>query len=281
MNDFDMNLIKPFVKVYEFNSITKAAEFFNVSQPAISGSIKRLENYLDYPLFVRNGRNLTATPSGKSFYEQVANIIDITDNALGNKSELVVYAQGNILLMLTDINNIQLIESQQTEDEIFNDLRMRKVDLVIDYITQKDNTFVCELVRKEYFKLVCRKEHPLIKEEITLDQYNQLDHIATNSKRNNQRAMEHFTESSVGVKRNIKAQVTSSAATMLAVLNSDYVAAIPESMVKTAKHLDLQVFELPFTIRPIEYSFVYHKRFSKDPEHKKLRDLIRAKINNL
>jgi len=256
MNDFDMNLIKPFVKVYEFNSITKAAECLNVSQPAISASIKRLEGYLDYPLFIRSGRNLVPTPSAKSFYEQVANIIDIADGALGNKSELVVYAQESILLMLTDINHIQLIESRQSEDEIFNDLRMRKVDLVIDYISQKDNTFICELVLKEHLKLVCRQDHPTIKGSISLEQYNQCGHVATNIKRYNQRAMEYLAESPEMVARNIKIQVSSPTNMMMAVRNSDYIAGIPESMTDMAKALNLQVIDLPFLMKPIEFSLL-------------------------
>ncbi len=281
MTDFDMNLIKPFVKVYEFNSITKAAEFLNVSQPAISGSIKRLESYLDYPLFIRSGRKLTATSNGKNFYAQVANVLDITDSAVGNKSELVVYAQEGILLMLTDITNIQLIESLQTEDEIFNDLHMRKVDLVVDYITQKDNTFVCELVRKEYLKLVCRKGHPTIQGDISLEQYKLHGHVATNNKRHNQRGLEFFAESPIDANRNIKVQVSSPASVILAVLNSDYISGIPESMVEMARSVGLQVFDLPFKMKPIEYFLVYHKRYSKDATHKKLREQIRNKLNNL
>jgi DNA-binding transcriptional LysR family regulator len=88
MSDFDMNLIKPFVKVYELNSITKTADLLNVSQPAISGSIKRIEQYLGYALFIRNGRNLNPTSNAHSFYAQISPVLDIADNALGNNDNL-------------------------------------------------------------------------------------------------------------------------------------------------------------------------------------------------
>ncbi len=261
MNDFDMNLIKPFVKVYELNSITKAADFLNLSQPAISGSIKRLETYLDYPLFIRSGRNLTPTTSAKSFYAQVAGILDIVDNALGNKDEFVVYAPESILLMLSDINKVQLMEARHTEEETFNDLRMRKADLVIDNITLKDNSFVCESVRKEYLKLVCRQEHPEVQGHISLEQYNQSGHVAMKLKRHNMRAIEYFSETPINANRNIKVQVSSPANMMLAVQNTDYIAAIPEGMSHIAKALNLQVIDPPFAMKPIEYFLLYHKRF--------------------
>lgn len=167
MTDFDMNLIKPFVKVYELNSITKTAELLEVSQPAISGSIKRLENFLGYPLFIRSGRNLSPTPNAQSFYDQVSSVLDIVDNALGNKERFIVYAPESILLKLSDIHDIQLIESPDSEDDTFNDLRMRKIDIAIDNITQQDNSFCFELVRKEHLKLVCCKNHPSVGDSIT------------------------------------------------------------------------------------------------------------------
>ena len=178
MTDFDMNLIKPFIKVYELNSITQTADLLNVSQPAISGSIKRLEHYLGYPLFIRSGRTLTPTANAQSFYLQVSSVLDIVDNALGNKEHFIVHAPESILLKLSSIKNIQLIESRNSEEDTFNDLRMRKVDLAIDNITQKDNSFCFELVRKEHLKLVCRKDHPTVGDSITMEHYLQLGHVA-------------------------------------------------------------------------------------------------------
>jgi DNA-binding transcriptional LysR family regulator len=279
MNDFDMNLIKPFVKVYELNSITKAAELLNVSQPAISGSIKRLENYLDYPLFIRSGRTLSPTPNAQRFYLQVASVLDLVDNALGNKDHFIVYAPENILLKISDIPNIQLIEARNSEEGTFNDLRMRKVDLVIDNVTQKDNSFCFELVRKEHLKLVCRKNHPTIADNISMEQYLKLGHVAMKLVRNNMRAVEYFAKTALKA-RDIKIQVSSPANMMLAVQNSDYIAAIPEGLCHLADALGLKVLTPPFDMKPIEFHLIYHKRYVKDVNHNALRELIKSKLIN-
>ena len=277
MNDFDMNLIKPFVKVYELNSITKTADLLDVSQPAISGSIKRLESYLGYPLFIRSGRNLTPTPNAHSFYSQVSTVLDIVDNALGNNENFIVYAPESILLKLSNIKNIQLIEARDSEQDTFNDLRMRKVDLAIDNITQKDNSFCFELVRQEHLQLVCRKDHPTVGQSITLDQYHQMGHVAMKLVRNNMHAVEYFAKTAL-TSRDIKIQVSSPANILLAVQNSDYIAAVPESFAHIADSLGLKMIPAPFEMKPIDFHLIYHKRYLKDKNHQALRELIKGKL---
>lgn len=281
MHDFDMNLVKPFVKVYELNSITKAAELLNVSQPAISGSIKRLELYLGYPLFIRSGRRLSPTPNAQSFYSQVSSILEIVDNALGNKEHFIVYAPESILLKLklSTIQNIQLIESRDSEEDTFNDLRMRKIDLAIDNITQQDNSFCFELVRKERLKLVCCKDHPTVGDTITMEQYLQLGHVAMKLVRNNMHAVEYFAKTTLKA-RDIRVQVSSPANVMLAVQNSDYIAAIPEGLCHIADSLGLKVIEPPFSIKPIDFHLIYHKRYLKDKNHQVLRETIKKQLIN-
>jgi len=279
MTDFDMNLIKPFIKVYELNSITKAAELLNVTQPAVSGSIKRLESYLGYQLFIRSGRNLSPTPDGQNFYSQVSSILDIADNALGNKKHFIVYAPESILLKLTAIKNIQLIEARNNEEETFNDLRMRKVDLAINNVPLQDNSFCFELVHKEQLKLVCRKDHPSIGESITLEQYLTLGHVAMKMVRNNMRVVEYFANTSLK-ERDIKIQVSSPANMMLAVQNTDYIAAIPEGTSHIADSLGLKIIEPPFSIKSIDFHLIYHKRYLKDKSHQALREKVKTTLVN-
>lgn len=278
MHDFDMNLIKPFIKVYEFNSFTKAADFLDVSQPAISASIKRLEEYLGYQLFIRSGRNLSATTSAQQFYQQVVSVVDVVDNAIDSNKQFLVTAPESILLQLIGLPNIQLIQSGDTEDKTFNDLRMRTIDLAIDNITQKDGNFCFELVYKEQLILICCKNHPEIQGEISLEQYRQAGHVVMKLLRHNMHAVEFFSKTTILRERDVKVQVSSPANLMLAVQGTSYIAAMPAGLSHIAKSLNLQVLALPFDISDIEYHMIYHKRFIKDPVHKQLRETFKAKL---
>ena len=60
-----------FYIVAEYGSISKAAERLYVSQPAVTKSIKNLENSLGVVLFHRTSKGVTLTGEGKILYEHV------------------------------------------------------------------------------------------------------------------------------------------------------------------------------------------------------------------
>lgn len=63
--------------VYETKNFSKAAELLFISQPTVSAQIKQLEQDLDTPLFLRNGRkNVIATPQAEYLYEKALNLLD-------------------------------------------------------------------------------------------------------------------------------------------------------------------------------------------------------------
>ncbi|MGK6317447.1 LysR substrate-binding domain-containing protein [Neorhizobium sp. DT-125] len=68
-----MNLrqIEVFQAVMRAGSITAGAELLNLSQPAVSRQIERLERVSKLKLFSRVGRGLQPTPEGMAFYEEV------------------------------------------------------------------------------------------------------------------------------------------------------------------------------------------------------------------
>jgi DNA-binding transcriptional LysR family regulator len=59
----DLNLFVVFKAIYERESITRAAEQLNLSQPAVSHALARLRALVEDPLFVRDGQRITPTPT--------------------------------------------------------------------------------------------------------------------------------------------------------------------------------------------------------------------------
>lgn len=57
-------------------SISKAANFLYISQPAVTKSIKKLEQELDITLFYRNPKGVTLTDNGKIFFEFIKNGVE-------------------------------------------------------------------------------------------------------------------------------------------------------------------------------------------------------------
>ncbi len=65
-----------FKTVYECNSITEAADLLNMSQPAVSISIKELESYYNTKLFNRTRRGVAPTEQGDLLYKRANQLID-------------------------------------------------------------------------------------------------------------------------------------------------------------------------------------------------------------
>lgn len=60
----NLELYKVFYTVAKCGSLTKAAEELYISQPAVSQSIKQLEEQLNVTLFKRTRRGMELTPEG-------------------------------------------------------------------------------------------------------------------------------------------------------------------------------------------------------------------------
>ncbi len=67
-----------FTLIHQLGSINKVAEQKHISPQTISASIKKLEEELQYPLFIRNGKqNLALSPYGELFIQTANDILSI------------------------------------------------------------------------------------------------------------------------------------------------------------------------------------------------------------
>ena len=65
-----------FLAVCRQDSITRAAEYLHMTQPAVTRTIQELEQSCGTPLFDRIGRRLHITEAGRELYSQASHILD-------------------------------------------------------------------------------------------------------------------------------------------------------------------------------------------------------------
>ncbi|WP_323012990.1 LysR family transcriptional regulator [Devosia sp.] len=76
--------LRTFLSAVETGSITRAAEFNNVSQPAVTQAIRKLEQRFGMALFERTPRGLFATEAGKVLAERTQRALSRLDIVLQN-----------------------------------------------------------------------------------------------------------------------------------------------------------------------------------------------------
>ena len=94
--NIDFELYRIFYIVANHGNITKASEELNISQPAISKSIKNLEDQLGGQLFVRTKRGVILTEEGKEFYHYIKQAIEYISNAENKFTDLINLETGCI-----------------------------------------------------------------------------------------------------------------------------------------------------------------------------------------
>lgn len=72
----DIRQLRTFVTVARFGSVTKAAEALHVTQPAVSGQLRSLEEELDVRLLSRTTSSVTLTQSGKALLGKAEKAIE-------------------------------------------------------------------------------------------------------------------------------------------------------------------------------------------------------------
>lgn len=73
----NLSRYKIFLAVAEYKSISKAAAQLYISQPAVSITIKKLEDNLNTTLFIRKSKGVTLTENGRKLYESTKKAFQI------------------------------------------------------------------------------------------------------------------------------------------------------------------------------------------------------------
>lgn len=83
--NYTLNQLQIFIKVVETQSVTKASEELNLSQPAVSIQLRNLQDQFEIPLTEVVGRKIYITDFGKEIALAAAEIINQA-NAINNKT---------------------------------------------------------------------------------------------------------------------------------------------------------------------------------------------------
>lgn len=92
----DTDHLKNFLLLAQLGNMTKTASRVHVTQPALSGQIKRLEQILGTTLFHRQGRGLALTQGGETFRRFAADALGQIDAGRSALGSLGTLASGTI-----------------------------------------------------------------------------------------------------------------------------------------------------------------------------------------
>lgn len=87
MQTLDLAIMRTLLAVVETGSFAKAARSVGRSESAVSLQLKRLEEQVGEPVFLRAGKRMTLTSAGTTLVEYARRLLELNDEALSAASE--------------------------------------------------------------------------------------------------------------------------------------------------------------------------------------------------
>lgn len=173
-----LDLLESFAAVVELTSLNQAAKRLNISQPALSRQVAKLEEELGVELFIRNGKRLELTRVGQITYEFAIDIRNRQLDFLKSIASFKAEGQSSITIgasLTTLQTTLPLFISSFVEKhpdaklkavtgkthEIISLVREQSIDLGIVADAIREPGLMCIPLFADHLQLVLPRRHPL------------------------------------------------------------------------------------------------------------------------
>ena len=181
--NFESLDLRAFVAVVDREGFHRAAEALNLSQPALSRRIQRLEAAVGAALLERTTRRVALTTVGREFLPLVRRMLDEFDSSLFAMRDVGKQRRGQISLACIPTAAFYFLPSVIARfNEQYPNIRFRILDLSaneglesvargevefgINLLGASDPELSFEPLIDDPFVLACRQDHPLAKRDL-------------------------------------------------------------------------------------------------------------------
>lgn len=283
LSTVDLNLLKLFEALVRDRSVTRAGLRLGLSQPAASRALGRLRRMLGDRLVVRGKLGLELTPRGEALAGPVAKLLD---DARGIVSPAVfdpASAKGRIMIAAHDHLSLVVLAgliarferhapalslhiAQPAGDNV-RLVEQGAVDLALGVFETLPGSLHHRGLYTDRLVCVVRSDHLAVTDELSLERYVALRHIAVTISGMGESSID-IALSSLGLTRHVALRVPHFLAGAILVADSDMVLTLPARLARLlAKRLPLALLDLPLQVAPLSPAMIWHERFHGDPAH--------------
>ncbi|GLR69766.1 LysR family transcriptional regulator [Agaribacter marinus] len=296
LHRIDLNLFAVFDAIYTAGSLTKAADVLCITQPAVSNSLARLREMLNDPLFVRTGHSMTPTPAAQNIIGparqalallrtsvQQSHVFDAANSSksfnFSSRDLLEVSIMPRLIAKLQTVApGVSLTNYEISRHEVVSAMANGSLDFFVDASTFSDPHLNKQKIASDRFVAVSRKDHPALREGMSLDIFLSLPHFNVAHRKSGAGPID-FELDKIGKKRNVVMRGQHFLTVPSTLVKTDLIACMPYHL---AKHYDLAMYELPVKIPNVDYCLYWHVSADLDAAHQWMREQIIdvAKIYN-
>ncbi len=183
-----INQLTYFIALAKYRNFSTAAEVLNISQPALSLQMQKLEEELEYKLLNRNKKPFCLTAEGELFLDRACQIVNLMDElhdlAIETAETVSGYLRVGIIptiapylvplfihSLLEDYPKLHLEIIELKTEEIIHQLKRGDIDCGILATPIKEEVLLKEPLFYEQFYLYVSDNHPLFeKDEVKIEE---------------------------------------------------------------------------------------------------------------
>nr|WP_218179668.1 LysR family transcriptional regulator [Pseudomonas gingeri] len=191
-----MNDLQAFRAVVEQGSFRKAAQAINISQPALSRRVDKLEEALGVRLFERTTRRVSLTQVGRAFAPTVERLLDDLDLALLGITDVASTRLGHVTVACVpsaayyfmpkvvahyhrQYPKIKVKVLDSSANDVHAAVLSGEADFGLSFTGNLQAEIEFELLVEERYVVACRRDHPLAgRASVTWTELYQQDYIS-------------------------------------------------------------------------------------------------------
>jgi DNA-binding transcriptional LysR family regulator len=290
---FNLNLLHVFDAVWRHGRLGPASRELNISQPALSHSLKRLREQLGDPLFLKVPNGMQATARAK----QLAPAIQ---SALTNIRHTICTAPcfdpkratRTFTLAMSDISEVRFLPKLMSRlmsdapavkirsvslapKDLMSAMQTGSVDLAIGYFPDIDSSDILQqFLFRDSYVCVVRAGHPSVQGHLTVRQFRELPHAIVNSATRTRGVVEASLRQHKIDRREVLHSTHFLSLPMI-IASTDLVVLVPEPVGEMfSRCVDLQVLPPPFPIPSFDIKQYWHRAQHVDEGNRWLRGIV-------
>jgi DNA-binding transcriptional LysR family regulator len=173
----ELSELQTFIAVVEERGFSRAAKRLHRSQPAVSQTIRKLEDELGQPLLDRSLRDGTLTAAGTLIYEYAQKLVNLRSEATVALGELQQMSRGKLAIGANEFTSLCLLPlldefrrlypaikievHRCLGSRIADDLLNHKVELGVLSFHPESSELRCIVIYRDQLAFILHPQHPL------------------------------------------------------------------------------------------------------------------------
>ena len=288
IRNVDLNLLVVLDVLLDERSVSRAAERLNLSQPAVSGALKRLRETFEDPLFVRTRQGIRPTPQALDLIAPVKTVLQDIDAILSvagfnpDEAETVFtvaatdYAQMTFLApLMREVHraapNIRFSVVSTDIPRMRGQFDRQEIDFAITVPEMApQNVHAMELFEDRYVCAVSA-DHPTATPDLSLDTFCALDHVLVTPSSGGFYGPTDDALAKQGRQRRVSVSVPNFLSLPGILANSEFITVAPERILQPFAD-SLKIFPAPLPLPAFKVIVAWHELSARSPAHGWLRD---------